>query len=49
MQKKVYTSPDMEIVNYTLRDVLAVSFEQPTTDPEIGSRIGYDPDDPIEF
>ena len=49
MQKKVYSSPEMEVVKYTLKNVLAVSFEQPTTDPEIGSRIGVDPDDPIEF
>ena len=49
MQNKEYCSPDMEIVSYRLNDVLAVSFPQPTTDPEIGSRIGSDPDEPIEF
>ena len=49
MQKKTYNSPELEIVNYRLQDVLAVSFPQPTTDPEIGSRIGDDPDDEIEF
>lgn len=49
MIKKTYISPDMELVKYTLSDVLYASKPDPTTDPEIGGRIGDDPDEEIEF